>query len=137
VATAESPCQQRLVGAGAHAVELGGVEERGAEIQGLVDGRRSVIWCHGSMRAVAERLRLEPLRVTALRSAGRTVPDDVAVGEFDDARIAATLQPPLTTVRQPMDRIGYELADLVQRLSTGGSPLSMVMPVELAVREST
>jgi DNA-binding LacI/PurR family transcriptional regulator len=89
------------------------------------------------MRAVAERLRLEPLRVTALRSAGRTVPDDVAVGEFDDARIAATLQPPLTTVRQPMDRIGHELADLVQRLSTGGSPLSMVMPVELAVREST
>jgi hypothetical protein len=36
-----------------------------------------------------------------------------------------------------MDRIGHELADLVQRLSTGGSPLSMVMPVELAVREST
>lgn len=73
----------------------------------------------------------------ALRAAGRSIPGDVAVGGFDDSRIAATLDPPLTTVRQPMDRIGHELARLVQRLSTGQSPLSMVLPVDLVVREST
>lgn len=75
--------------------------------------------------------------LAALRAAGRSVPGDVAVGGFDDSRIAAGLHPSLTTIRQPLDRIGHELGRLVQRLSAGESPLSLVLPVELVVREST
>src|SRR4051794_22693811 len=46
--------------------------------------------------------------LTVLRAAGRRVPDDVAVGGFDDSGLAATLEPPLTTMRQPLHRIRSE-----------------------------
>lgn len=75
--------------------------------------------------------------LAALRAAGKTVPGDVAVGGFDDSRIATRLHPALTTVRQPLDRIGHELARLVHRLGAGESPLSLVLPVDLVVRDST
>ena len=42
--------------------------------------------------------------LTALRRAGRRVPEDVAVGGFDDSSIATTVEPALTTIRQPMAR---------------------------------
>ena len=41
-----------------------------------------------------------------LRRLGRRVPEDVAVGGFDDSRIAATTDPPLTTVHQSFEQFG-------------------------------
>ena len=42
----------------------------------------------------------------ALREAGRRVPDDVAVVGYDDIPAAAYCDPPLTTIRQPMQEVG-------------------------------
>ena len=39
---------------------------------------------------------------TALELAGRSIPGDVSVIGFDDHALAKALDPPLTTVRQPM-----------------------------------
>jgi DNA-binding LacI/PurR family transcriptional regulator len=39
--------------------------------------------------------------MAALRSAGRSVPHDVAVVGFDDAPMASTVEPSLTSIRQP------------------------------------
>ncbi|MFE7901035.1 LacI family DNA-binding transcriptional regulator [Streptomyces sp. NPDC057424] len=41
-----------------------------------------------------------------LRVAGRRVPEDVAVIGFDDFPLAQRTEPPLTTVRQPLEEIG-------------------------------
>jgi LacI family transcriptional regulator len=42
----------------------------------------------------------------ALREAGRRVPDDVAIVGYDDIPAAAYCDPPLTTIRQPMQEVG-------------------------------
>lgn len=74
-------------------------------------------------RAMAELLRRHPEvdgvlaasdttaagAVTALRAAGRRVPEDAAVIGFDDFALATQTDPPLTTVRQPLEEIGRTL----------------------------
>ncbi|MDG4770068.1 MULTISPECIES: LacI family DNA-binding transcriptional regulator [Micromonosporaceae] len=49
----------------------------------------------------------------ALREAGRRVPDDVAVVGFEDAPIARQSDPPLTTVFQPVEEMGRQMARLL------------------------
>lgn len=74
--------------------------------------------------------------LAALRAAGRDVPGDVRVVGFDDSGLAATLDPPLTTVRQPLDRISEEMV----RLLVDGpdrTPLSITVPTTLVVRASS
>jgi DNA-binding LacI/PurR family transcriptional regulator len=51
--------------------------------------------------------------LTALRSAGRRVPEDVAVVGFDDASVAATSNPPLTTVAQPLGEMTRAMTELL------------------------
>jgi LacI family transcriptional regulator len=49
----------------------------------------------------------------AVREAGRTVPEDVSIVGFDDIQSAAFQQPGLTTVRQPLRRMGELAAEIV------------------------
>ena len=74
----------------------------------------------------------------ALRAAGRRVPDDVAVVGFDDSELARTTEPPLTTVRQPIEQLGTEMARLlVAQLDDGAPPTGVVLRTELVVRNSS
>ncbi|KJK32955.1 LacI family transcriptional regulator, partial [Lentzea aerocolonigenes] len=43
--------------------------------------------------------------LAAIGRAGLRVPDDIAVGGFDDSPAATTVRPPLTTIRQHWSRI--------------------------------
>jgi LacI family transcriptional regulator len=74
----------------------------------------------------------------ALRQAGRQVPDDVAVVGFDDVPLAATAEPALTTVRQPIQRAGVLAVEtLIDILENGaGPPRRLVLPTELVIRAS-
>ncbi|GAA2701994.1 LacI family transcriptional regulator [Actinoplanes palleronii] len=74
--------------------------------------------------------------IDALTRAGRRVPEDVAVGGFDDAPVARRTWPPLTTVRQAWERIPGELVRQLWRQVDGDGPSGVVLPVELTVRAS-
>jgi DNA-binding LacI/PurR family transcriptional regulator len=74
----------------------------------------------------------------ALRRAGRRVPDDVAVVGFDDSELSRSSDPRLTTVRQPLEDMGWHMADLlVAQLDRHDEPAALVLPTELIVRDSS
>ncbi|MFI7603820.1 LacI family DNA-binding transcriptional regulator [Micromonospora sp. NPDC049366] len=72
-----------------------------------------------------------------LREAGRRVPDDVAVIGFDDIETAAYTEPPLTTVRQPIQEIGRQMTRQLLRIAAGETvEPSLMLPTELILRDS-
>lgn len=77
--------------------------------------------------------------LSALREAGRNVPDDVAVVGFDDIPIAEYLNPPLTTVRVSIARLGERAAERMFeciRAKQLQDPEQEVLPAELVIRRS-
>jgi DNA-binding LacI/PurR family transcriptional regulator len=72
----------------------------------------------------------------ALRAAGRSVPDDVALVGFDDSELAADADPPLTTVRQPIEALGAEMGRLLLEQLGGAAPRGVTLETELVVRRS-
>jgi DNA-binding LacI/PurR family transcriptional regulator len=83
-------------------------------------------------------LALETL--TLLRSLGLSVPDDVSIIAFDDPSSAAHLNPPLSTVRQPLYEMGQRAMDLLMELLASPEPNALCqtiyLPTELVIRES-
>jgi DNA-binding LacI/PurR family transcriptional regulator len=77
--------------------------------------------------------------IRALREAGLRVPEDVSVMGFDDISGAAFHVPTLTTVRQPLNRMGEVAAEcLLERLEARREfPAEIAIEPELVVREST
>jgi len=73
----------------------------------------------------------------ALAEAGRRVPQDVAVGGFDDNGVAADLLPGLTTMRQPFERISAEMVRLLLEVIDGQDPAAISLPTSLVRRAST
>ncbi|MGV9627904.1 LacI family DNA-binding transcriptional regulator [Streptomyces sp. NPDC003487] len=73
-----------------------------------------------------------------LRQRGKRVPDDVAVVGFDDSGVAVTCEPPLTSVRQPVERMAEEMARLLDEHIRGEriEPASVVFAPELVTRNS-
>ena len=75
----------------------------------------------------------------ALREVGLRVPEDIAIAGFDDIPFAARTDPPLTTVRQPIQRMGALAAEtLIDMIShPQPQPRRIILPTELAIRESS
>ncbi len=71
-----------------------------------------------------------------LREAGLSVPRDVALAGFDDAPIAATTEPSLTTMRQPFERVAREMVRLLLEMIDGGPPSRVSLPTQLIRRDS-
>ncbi|RPE38961.1 LacI family transcriptional regulator [Streptomyces sp. Ag109_O5-1] len=80
-----------------------------------------------------------------LREAGRRIPDDVALVGYDDSAIARHMEPPLTSVRQPIDEMGRamialllaEIADRRPAASRGLERRHVVLRTELVPRASS
>lgn len=105
------------------------------------------VFCASDVMAAGARL--------ALREAGRSVPGDVALVGFDDSAIARHMDPPLTSVRQPIDEMGREMVRVLLSLREREpaetrppraaaqpepgepQPAWLVLPTELVVRSSS
>ena len=74
----------------------------------------------------------------ALAQHGIRVPQDVAVAGFDDIPVARHLHPQLTTVRQPIQKLGATAFDVLYALITGERrpEPEVVLPTSLVVRGS-
>ncbi len=77
--------------------------------------------------------------IRALQEAGLRVPQDVSVVGFDDIAAAGYNMPSLTTVRQPLRRMGQVAAETLLRRIEGWKeyPQEIAIEPELVVREST
>jgi len=77
--------------------------------------------------------------LAAVKALGLRVPDDISLCGFDDLVFSAHLDPPLTTVRQPLEAIGREAAALLHRIIQGTAQdyEEIRLPPELIVRGST
>jgi LacI family transcriptional regulator len=77
--------------------------------------------------------------IRALQEAGLRVPEDVSVVGFDDIRIAVHNNPTLTTVRQPLEKMGETAArTLLERLDDQKPWIpKIVIEPEFVVRDST
>ncbi|MEW2298386.1 LacI family DNA-binding transcriptional regulator [Streptomyces sp. NPDC006655] len=74
--------------------------------------------------------------LTVLERAGKRVPEDIAVGGFDDSPVATEVSPALTTIRQPWDRISAEMVRVLLAQIGGEDPAAVILPTELVVRDS-
>jgi DNA-binding LacI/PurR family transcriptional regulator len=76
--------------------------------------------------------------IRALREENRRVPDDVSVVGFDDIPLASYFDPPLTTLRQPMQECGRQAARLLVDtiLDPGRTPEQIAIPARLVERAS-
>lgn len=77
--------------------------------------------------------------IRAVRRAGLQVPTDVSIVGFDDSALMNSIDPPLTTVRQPIEAMGRMLIELLTAQLAGSAvaPEEYLFEPELVVRGST
>ena len=76
--------------------------------------------------------------IDAARARGISIPEDLSIVGFDDNTEAARANPPLTTVRQPLGRMGERAAEMVLERCSGATRSNVVeeVPFEVVERES-
>jgi len=90
----------------------------------------SAIFCFNDMTAIGV--------MNALQKRGCQVPRDCSVVGFDDLEIATYYHPSLTTIRQPIYRLGYRATEmLLDLIRSDGEVGSEILEPELIVRDST
>jgi DNA-binding LacI/PurR family transcriptional regulator len=107
------------------------VEGGEAAAKRLLDRGCTAICCGSDMMAIGA--------IRAARQRGLRVPEDVSVIGFDDSPLMAYVDPPLTTVRQPVrDMALVAVRSLLDEIQGVGAPhTELVFRPELVVRSST
>lgn len=78
--------------------------------------------------------------IRAIKDHGLRVPEDISVLGFDNLDFSSLIDPPLTTVAQPLYRMGESAVNkLLHLIENGGEegPLTEYMSSELIIRKST
>lgn len=105
--------------------------ESEAAMEWLMDrsDRPTAVCCHSDQLAIGA--------LTTARRRSLDVPGDVSITGFDDIEPAASTDPPLTTVRQPLRERGRIAGELILAALDGQPRERTRMPTELIVRGST
>jgi len=87
--------------------------------------------------AASDQMAASALGVIA--ASGRQVPRDVAVVGFDDAALATSTTPQLSSVRQPIEEMGHEMARLLVEAVDASDPVPrrVILATELIRRASS
>lgn len=106
-----------------------GLEQTLALLQ--ADARPTAIFCFSDEMAMGA--------LEAFRRSRLSCPSDISLIGFDDIRYAQYLDPPLTTVSQPMELIGHEAVRLLLCIFSGEAPAVQHLTLQhrLVVRKST
>jgi len=109
------------------------------ESTGMVSMQRLLAVSPSAVFVASDAMAIGALK--ALHQAGRRVPEDIALVSFDDIPIAAAVEPALTTVRQPIRRLGAMAVEVLVGLLKGPPeaepPIQkIILPTELVVRKS-
>ena len=107
-----------------------------SDISGYLAMKRLLPQRPDAVFAASDAMAFAAMR--AIQEAGLCIPDDIAVVGFDDIPTAATSQPSLTTVRQPIQRTGSVAAEmLIEKIENPETkPCRIVLPTELVIRDS-
>jgi LacI family transcriptional regulator, xylobiose transport system transcriptional regulator len=107
-----------------------GGERHARELLALAD-RPTAVFAGSDLQALGV--------IAAAWAAGLRVPDDLSVVGYDDIALSRWMSPQLTTIHQPLRRMGEEAARLALRLADGASvdTLRMDLATHLVVRGST
>jgi DNA-binding LacI/PurR family transcriptional regulator len=138
------PSRRKLEGAGRAASRVGvpvrqdlvvhahySLEAGQAAAARLVASGATAIVCASDLMALGA--------VRAVRRAGLRVPEDVSVIGYDDSALMNSVDPPLTTVRQPIDPMARMVIELLVSQVNGSAivPDEYLFDPELVVRAST
>jgi LacI family transcriptional regulator len=86
--------------------------------------------------AASDQMALGAIR--AIREAGLQVPQDIALVGFDDLLPAGSIQPRLTTIRQPVVQIGRVAVNVLLDVINNGPtpPNRIILDTQLVIRDS-
>jgi len=116
------------------------ISGRGSTYEDVEHGLRAMLLSPNPPTALVTTNTLVAAEVVrAIESMDLRIPDDVSVAGFDDDIFAMRLNPPLTTVRQPVHELGQVAAKTAIGLYEGSldpSDVSIVLDTELVIRGS-
>ncbi|MCI1019061.1 LacI family DNA-binding transcriptional regulator [Microbacterium sp. C5A9] len=122
------PVDPALIGIGRYELEA---TRESARVMLGGDSRPTAVFAANDLSAIAV--------VDVAHQLGLRVPADLSVVGFDDVPEATRRALPLTTIQQPMRRLGAVAADMVVTLLSGGEidEMNVILPTRLIVRATT
>lgn len=128
LADAGIPLDPSLIGIGRYELEA---TRESARVMLSGDSRPTAVFAANDLSAIAV--------IDVAHQLGLRVPADLSVVGFDDVPEATRRALPLTTIQQPMRRLGAVAADMVFTLLSGGEidEMNVILPTRLVVRATT
>lgn len=122
------PIDPSLIGVGRYELEA---TRESARIMLSGDARPTAVFAANDLSAIAV--------IDVAHQLGLRVPTDLSVVGFDDVPEATRRALPLTTIQQPMRRLGAVAAEMVFTLLSGGEidEMNVILPTRLVVRATT